>query len=172
MDLTTFIKPSQFTQYGFTHGNVEEDVIQLAIFRVQETQIQPLLGSPLFNKLKALIEAGPFSGVYYDLMIEYVLPALIPLAEIKLTFHLTSEIENKGVGRNSDQYMRSNTTDQNNNLRDELRKDANHFSNQLIRFLCDDNGENYPEYLERTGAAVDFKPEGSGPTYLDQISII
>ena len=172
MDRATFINKEQFTQYGFTHGNVEEELIVNAIWRIQETQIQPLIGTPLFNKLKDLIKAGSFSGDYYDLMVEYIIPALIPMVEIKLTFHLTTEIQNKGVGANSDQYMRSNDVQRNNNLRDELRKDAGHFSDILVKHLCDDGGKLYPEYLERTGKSSDFKPEGSGPTYFDYFSIV
>ena len=172
MDRITFINKDQFTQYGFTNGNVETNIITNAIWRVQETQIQPVIGSPLFNKLKALIKAGTFSGDYYDLMVEYIIPVLVPLVEIKLTFHLSSQIQNKGVGSLSDQYMRTNDAKENNNLRDEIRKDAAHFSDILIKHLCDDNGTLYPEYIERTGNSEDFKPEGTEPGYFDYISII
>lgn len=172
MDRKYFITTERLTQYGFIHGNVEEDIILNCIWRVQETQLQPVLGTPLYNKLQDDIKAGLSAGDYYDLMINYVIPVLIPLVEVKITWHITNEIENKGVGKNSDEYMRTNSVADNNNLRDELRKDVDHYRNQLIKHLCDDNGSKYPEYIERTGNSEDMKPTDSRPNYENKISIL
>ncbi len=172
MDRINFLTTQKLTQYGFIDGNVEEDLILNVAWRIQETKIQQLLGSPLYNSLKTKIKAGLTSGVYYDLMIEYVIPAFIPMVEFKMTFHNTNQIENKGTGKNRDEFMTSNTAAENNNLRDELKKDASVFRNQLVRFLCDDNGKNYPEYLERTGKKVDFIPEDTRPDYESKLGTI
>ena len=172
MNRVSFIKTEQLTQYGFVHANVEEDIILNALYRVQDTQIQPVLGTPLFKKIIDMIKAGNVPEPYYSLMVEKIIPALVPLVEIKLTFHLTSEIENKGVGSNNDEYMRSNSVEQNNNLRNEIWKDARHYLNQLTKHLCDDNGELYPEYTERTSKSEDMSPSGSSGSYMDKISII
>lgn len=177
MARTYLITTTQLTELGFIDGNVEADVIKNVIWRVQETQIQPILGSPLYRKMKEKIEAWytgseTQSGVYYDLLVEYIVPCLVALCEVKITFHLNSEIENKGVGSNRDEHFTSNTIAQNNNLRDELKKDASSFQNKLIKHLCDDNGTNYPEYLERTGNSEDDVPEESGPDYESRISIL
>lgn len=172
MDRTYFITAERLAQYGFIHANVEEDIMLNCIWRVQETQLQPILGTPLYDKLIADVKAGLTSGDYYDLMLNYVIPCLIPLVEIKMTWHITNEIENKGVGKNSDEYMRTNSVADNNNLRDELKKDADHFRNQLIRYLCDDNGTLYPEYTENTSNTVDMKPTDARPNYENKISIL
>lgn len=177
MNRIFFLNSQQMSQYGFIHGNVEEDLVMNTLFRVQESQIQPIVGSPLYRKLKEMVVAwnttpGSASGDYYDLMVNYIVPALIPMVERKITFHLNSEIQNKGVGANRDEYMTSNNVAENNNIRDELSKDATFFKNQLIAFLEDDNGVKYPEYLECTGKKADFKPEDRGPDYLNKISII
>lgn len=175
MDRVYFIKTEKLTQYGFIHSNVEANILINCVFRAQETQMQPILGTPLFLKLKEEItdwEANPPpSGVYFDLMINYVLPALIPMIEILATFHTTTEIENKGTGKNKDEFFTAGTVAENNNLRDQLKKDVSHFSNQLIKHLCDDNGKDFPEYIERTGLKEYFKPEQSGPDYESQIFI-
>jgi hypothetical protein len=114
----------------------------------------------------------PKSGDYYELWVNYIIPALIPMVEIKVTFHTTSEIENKGTGTSRDEFFNPNTINQNNNLRDELRKDATHFKNQLIKHLCDDKGVKYPEYKEHTSNSEDFKPEDSGADYENQMFIM
>jgi len=176
MNRVFFLNSQQMSQYGFIHGNVEEDIVMNTLFRVQETQIQPILGSPLYRKLKQLVidwtTAGSGSGNYYDLMVNYVIPALIPMVERKITFHLNSEIQNKGVGANKDEYMTSNNVAENNNIRDELSKDGTFFVNQLVAYLQDDNGTMFPEYIECTGKKVDLRPEDRGPDYLNKISII
>lgn len=176
MDRIYLLDTDDLTQYGFIHANVEEDILLNSIWRVQETQIQPILGTPLFLKLKDEIKAWAIAGVgsgdYYDLWKNYVIPVIIPLTEIKVSFHITSEIENKGVGTNRDEYMTTNSVAQNNNLRDEIRKDATHFRNQLIKHLCDDDGTLYPEYKDRTGNKEDIKPEDSNPDYEDKMFIM
>lgn len=172
MDRVYFITPEKLTQYGFIHSNVEPDILINCIFRAQETQIQPVLGTPLYISLKDKVDAGLTTGVYFELMVNYVIPALIPLVEILATFHTTTEIENKGTGKNKDEHFTAGTIAENNNLRDQLKKDASHFENQLIRHLCDDNGTNFPEYVERTGLKEDFKPEKSGPDYESKIFIM
>jgi hypothetical protein len=170
-----FINAEKVSTYGYIDGNVEQDVIKNTIFRVQESQLQPILGTPLFNKLKEKIQewdGGVGTGDYYDLLKDYITPCLIPMVEFKITFHLRTKITSKTVGANNDEYIRANSVSDNNNLRDELRKDITHFKNQLIKHLCDDKGVKYPEYLERTGLAEDFTPEESGPDYLSQFDVI
>ena len=176
MDRIYLLDTNDLTQYGFVNGNVEEDVLTNSIWRIQETQLQPILGTPLYDKMKEMIQAwfnstSPKSGVYYDLWTNYIIPALIPLVEVKVTFHITMEIENKGVGTNRDEYMTANSVAQNNNLRDELKKDATFFKNQLIKHLCDDNGTNYPEYTEAISNTEDIRPENTGSDYESKMGI-
>lgn len=169
------INSEKVSTYGYVDGNVEQDVIKNTIFRVQESQLQPIIGTPLFNKLKEKIDEWNNdigTGDYYNLLKDYIAPVLIPMVEFKLTFHQGTKITNKTVGSNNDEYIRTGTLSDANNLRDELRKDITHFKNQLIKHLCDDNGTKYPEYLERTGLKEDFTPEESGPNYLDTFDVI
>ncbi len=178
MERINLLTTQKLTQYGFINGNVEEDIILNTAWRVQETQIQPILGSPLYNALLEKIKDWATNGYpastddYYVLLIEYVIPCFIPLVEFKITFHTSTQIENKGTGTNSDEYMRTGSASENNNLRDELKKDASVFRNQLIKFLCDDNGDLYPEYIERTGKKVDMLPTDTRPDYESKLGVI
>lgn len=175
MSRSYLVNTEKVSTYGYIDGNVEQDVVKNTIFRVQESQLQPIIGTPLFLKLKELIQTwdgGIGSGDYYELLKDYIVPVLIPMVEFKITFHQGTKITNKTSGSNNDEYIRSSTVSDSNNLRDELRKDITHFKNQLIRHLCDDCGVKYPEYKERTGLAEDFKPEESGPNYLEQFDVI
>lgn len=176
MARTYFISTDKVNTYGYIHKNVEQDVIQETIWRIQESKLQPILGTPLFRKLKEKIDGwengDPKTGDYYTLMTDYIAPALIPMVEIKITYHQTYKIQNKTVGANNDEFMRSNTNSENNDLRDEIERDATHFVNELINHLCDDKGVKYPEYKESKTGKEGFNPEQSGPDYLNSISIV
>jgi hypothetical protein len=162
---------------GYIFGNVEEDTIKETIFRCQESEIQPILGSPLFRKMKEKIEewyaaGGTGSGVYYELWITYIVPALIPMVERKITFHLSDKIQNKTTGSNSDEYMKTGSNSELNNLRAELDRDKTYFRNQLVKHLKADNGSNYPEYKEHINSCEDFKPDGEDePFYSESFDI-
>ncbi len=175
MERIYLLDTEDLTQYGFIHANVEESILINVIWRVQHLELQPAIGSPLYRKLLTLTDTGLTTGVYYDLMAQYVVPYLIAAVEYKATYHTSTEIQNKGTGNNKDEYMSTGDLAQLNTLRSQLSKDANELKNLLIRFLQDDcNSEtpNYPEYKERTGNRVDYTPEQTGPDYENEISII
>ena len=121
---TYFLDISVWEKYGFTNDNIDPKKLRPIINAVQRTRIEPIVGTPLYEKLISDVDAGTLTGLYKTLMDEYLLPTMIAYCDWKATFHLTNQMVNKTVGKNNDEHIRANTVGENNNLRDETLKDA------------------------------------------------
>lgn len=165
-----FLDVKAWERYGFINSNIDPTKLKPIVLRTQKTRIEPIVGTTLFNKL---IEDNPsHSGIYKELMDDYLIPTLIAYCDHKYTFHGTSQMTNKTVGRNNDQHIDSNSDGENNNLRDELLKDALQFRRKMIGWL-QDNWDNIPEYCEVDEADChqSIKPSQGGDDYMENIII-
>jgi len=133
---------------GLIHNNSDTKILAVAIRRVQEMNIQPALGSPLFRALLVRVSTDTWTANYTELMDDYVVPALVALVDYKVSLLSNVKIVNKTVGRSSDENITANTTSETNSFRNELHKDAEFYLERLIGFLKDDCGTNYSEYTE------------------------
>lgn len=174
MAKTYIISAEKLTEDGFIHGNVETKVLSVIIERVQLTKIKPVLGGVLYRKILEFIQdeqenSTPIPAAYLTLIDDYIVPALIPLIEIRATTHLNWKMKNKAVGTSSDEYIRPSVRQETSDLKDELMADAMAARNELIRFLKA-NSSDYPEYLERN--SVDIYPEDQESAGDDSIMFV
>jgi len=133
---------------GLIHQNSDTKILAVAIKRVQEMNIQPATGSPLFRALLVRVASGVWTADYSELMDDYIIPALVSLVDYKVSLLSNVKIVNKAVGRSSDENITANTTSETISFRDQLHKDAEFYLERLICFLRDDCGTKYPEYNE------------------------
>lgn len=144
LDITYFLTVSVWGEYGLTDVNTDTKKLLPIIRAVQRTRIEPVVGSLLYNKLVTDIKASSVTGLYKTLLDDYILPTMIAYCDYKATWHTTNPITNKTTGRNNDQHINANNQAENNNLRNELIKDAKTYEARMQRWLCD-NWENIPE---------------------------
>lgn len=147
LDITYFLSIQTWAEYGYTDKNVDTKKLKPIIAAVQRTRIEQVIGTELYNKLVADVKAASLSGLYKELMDEHILPTMIAYCDWKATFHTTYQITNKTTGRNSDEHIQANDQGQNNDLRNELIKDAKAYERKMIGWLCD-NYENIPELYQ------------------------
>lgn len=83
------------------HGNVDPKLLYPEIKLAQDMFIHPLLGTALFNKIQNDIEAGSITGVYKDLLDDYIVDTLINYVLAELPETLSYQFYNKGVVRKS-----------------------------------------------------------------------
>lgn len=69
-----FITPQEMTSSTILSGNTDTDKYLFCILNVQLTTIEPLLGSELYEKLKADKEGAGLSGLYLELFDNFVKP--------------------------------------------------------------------------------------------------
>ena len=148
---------------GLIHQNADTKLLKVSIKRVQDMNIQPATGSPLYRELLRRVGANDWDADYRTLMNDYVIPALVAQVDYKVALYNLEKIRNKGTGRNTDDNFQANADDSNEAFRDELKKDAFFYVERLIGFLKDDCGTTYTEYTEAiTRTNHDLKKDNTG----------
>jgi len=148
---------------GLIHQNADTKLLKVSIKRVQDMNIQPATGSPLYRALLDRVENDNWDADYRTLMDDYVIPALVAQVDYKVALYNLEKIRNKGTGRNTDDNFQANGDDSNEAFRDELKKDAFFYMERLIGFLKDDCGVIYTEYIEAiTRTNHDVKKDATG----------
>ena len=154
LDITYFLSIDTWTEYGFTDTNTDVKKLRPIIKSVQRNRIKPIIGTTLYNKLiedvklaEQKVDPIPLTGLYKELMIDHILPTMIVFCDMKATIHTTNQITNKTTGKNSDQHIQANDEEDNNDLRNELGKDAGAYVRDMKAWLCD-NWNNIPELSE------------------------
>jgi len=98
------------------------------------------------------VQPNTWTPTYLTLMNDYVVPCLVAYVDYRCALLLNEKLTNKSVGRVQDENMQPNTTKDTYVLRDQLLKDAQFYKERLIGFLMDDNGNDYPEYIDCCGS--------------------
>lgn len=161
LDLTYFLSIATWTEYGYTDTNTDTKKLLPIIAAVQRTRIEAVIGTELYDELVVQVKANTLAGLYKTLMDAHILPTMIAYCDWKATFHTTYQITNKTTGRNSDQHINANDQSQNNDLRNELIKDAKAYERKMIGWLCD-NYEDIPELYaaaDPTTIHQDIRPQ-------------
>jgi len=69
-----FITPQEMTSSTILSGNTDTDKFLFCILNTQLTTIEPLLGSELYEKIKADKEANTLAGLYLELYNDFIKP--------------------------------------------------------------------------------------------------
>jgi hypothetical protein len=145
LDLKYLLDIDVWTQYGFVNKNIDAKKLNPIIINVQQTRLRKILGTNLYNKL--ISDTPTFSGLYLTLMKDHVLLYMIACCDYEYTFHGTSQLTNKGAGQFNDENLRTNSVEQNNDLRDNFAKIIAERERAMIGWLKD-QWENIPELYE------------------------
>ena len=140
-----FISETFLKQNTQVSDNVDVKYIRESILWAQDTEIQTVLGSTLYNKIKDEIDASTLAGVYKTLVDDYI--------QVTLKHYVTAEclamahykITNKGLQiQDSEQSSPASTSGVNFLVEKEINK-VDWYKQRLINYLCE-NSSSYPEY--------------------------
>lgn len=141
------IKVETIKEYGFIEKNVETNLITTTLRRVQDTMLEPIIGTSLMRRLQTGVDDNDLNAVEELLLNDYIVPFLIAACDLRIIDHLTYKIRAKSVGKVQDANFQPVSETENNRLADQLRSDVGTYKNKLIGFLCE-NEDNYPEYKD------------------------
>jgi hypothetical protein len=140
-----FIRTADIKDRGYIQPNAEDSVLRVILQRVQDMEIQPLLGTALYTKL--LNDCPTYSGIYLTLVNEHLVNVLITACEIRAVVHYNYKIRNKSVGTANDEHVRAGSPKEMDDLRVQLEADAAFYKQRLTAFLKQ-NKTIIPEYTE------------------------
>jgi len=148
-----FINEDYVKAYSHIDGSVDSKDILPSIIQAQDSQIQPLLGTDLYNALKSKIQGGTISGIYETLLNDYVQMTTLKWTLVHYYPYLNQKIANGTIGsRNVESITPSSLTDVQSMIAIE-RTNAQFYSERLIEYL-QNNGSQFVEYNSNSGADI------------------
>jgi hypothetical protein len=145
--MTTIITRDQLLQRTPLNGNIDNDKIVPHMVTAQDIELQTVIGTPLYNKILADVEANTLAGVYLDLYEGYIVPMVCHYTAANFYLFHAFEIGNGGIYRH--QSENSFTPDLNDirSLSEEQRNKGNHYRSRLSDYLTYYSSL-FPEYLQ------------------------
>jgi hypothetical protein len=140
-----FISETFLKQNTQVSDNVDVKYIRGAILWSQDTLIQTIIGSTLYNKLKTEISASTLAGVYKTLVDDYI--------QVTLKHYVTAEcldmahykITNKGLQIQDSEQSAPASSSRLDKIVEKENNKGDWYRQRLINYLCE-NSSSYPEY--------------------------
>jgi len=152
-----FIQRADLLTFTGANGNVDTDKLLPSILMAQDIDIQRLLGTDLFEKLKLDIKNSTLTGDYLELVDTYIKPCLIHYSMMYALPYLSVTIANGGVYRNNAENAQSLTKDEIDYLVEKERDSAQYYSTRMIDYLNFNAASKFSEYY--TNSNADISPE-------------
>ncbi len=147
------VSPSRVQRDTALGGSVDPNVLFPAILQAQEKWILPVMGTDLYEKLKALIAAGTVDDagneIYATLLNDYVIPCLVQFSFMEVIPVLRVRFVNNAVVAMNSEQGGSVSYDDIKPLISTARDIASWYKERLIDYLCA-NSSVYPEYTSNT----------------------
>lgn len=166
MALVYLIDVKTLQTKGFTHANVEANLITTTLRTVQDTILEPIIGTSLFKRLLQGVEDDDLNANETKLLNDYVVKFLISSVDYHICTHVWMEIRAKGIGTGNDQYVNSTDVKGLSVLKDELAGYENVYKNRLIGYLKD-NCDLFPQYKEYVCSFENIPPEKEQKPYVN-----
>jgi hypothetical protein len=154
MSRILFISTATLKSQTPVQDNVDDNLLNPYINNAQETHIQMILGTNLYDKIKALIQTNtigqPQNSNYKTLLDDYIVPALIQWAFYESLPFISLKITNKSILRpNADNATEADLTDL-KYLRSTVQDLAQFYSQRISNYLKQ-YSYNFPEYFTNSG---------------------
>ena len=144
-----FISEAYVKNTTLIDENVDMRLILPSIRDCQELRIHPILGTPLYDDLKAKITAGTLNSDETNLLDNYIAPAMGQWTLYECSTSMLFKYRNKSVATKSSENSQPISYQDLQFLRDEWKNKAEEREARLINFLCD-NDNLFPKYKEHS----------------------
>jgi hypothetical protein len=178
MTTTFFISETKLRIFTDVTENLDTEFIKNAVREAQDIEISRIIGTKLYDKLIADINAGTLSGEYKTLMDDYIQDALLYWAYYYSLDAIYLKPRNSGLvigngGENSNSVDR----DLYNVKRQNVKNKAEWYSNKLSEYILEKGSGVFPElgqstelYESTPDYSTQYKsPIVMGDNYLQQV---
>lgn len=152
------ISADKLKKIALINGNVEDNIINVIIQRVQRTVLRPILGTALYKRLLEGVKNSDLNAYEKELLDDYIAPLMSVACDRKSINALTYEIRSKTVGKAQDEHIIPVNESENLRLDNDIRQDFYTEKSTLKGYLVD-NCENFPEYKEFVHNKENIPPE-------------
>ena len=153
MNRVYFITCEYLKSHTTLNDNIDNNLLNSAIWEAQSIHCLQILGTRLYKKLVTLIESGdiqlPQYSDYKTLLDDYVVDCTAYWAWVECIPYLAMKTVNKGVERQNSEWSNAAQINEIEYLRDEIRNKAEFYSQRLSDYILQ-NRSLYPEYIQNT----------------------
>ena len=142
---TLLIRPSEITEFTPLGGNIDIDKLKPVIFDVQVSVIEPLLGTPLYDKIVLGVENNDLIGDYLQLYDDYLKPILRHQIFAEYAEIGSYTIDNGGIFKHQPTDSQIVDKSEVQYLAQTQRTKAQMYIERAQRYLCN---KNIPEFRE------------------------
>lgn len=149
-----FFQESYLRENSPVDKNTNYDLIRHVVWDCQELYIQDILGTPLYNVIKAEItsNAGTLTTPrLLTLVNTYVAPCLLNYTLMEAQVFLLYKMRNKSVMTDRSDYSDPISFQEHKYLKDQFREKAEQYAEKIERYLCA-NQSTFPEYTTYTSS--------------------
>jgi len=144
-------EPLDLKKNSTLSGDIDDSKLNYVIKRAQLIHVQSYLGTDLYEELQVASKAGTLTAIQAALIEDYIHPMLIYWTLHEYISVAAYTVSNKGILKHSDETADTVTRDEIEHLISRHKATAEHFTNRLIKFLCD-NSSQHPSYGTNTGS--------------------
>ena len=132
---------------SYLDNNIDDKTIKTALLNAQEQMIEPVIGSKLYDKLIAGIQAGNLELAYQNLIIQKIWKPLIHATLYMVARNLLYRYTNSSIVQDSNSNSTAIARSDLEVLRNEEEIAYKHHINKLQLYLTVNSGT-YPEYYQ------------------------
>lgn len=144
-DDVLFVTRNDIVRFTSTNGNVDPDRFMVYIKIAQDRQLQPLLGTKLFDKIKNEIRNNTLADPYLTLLEEKLKPIVLYYTMVEFLPWAGITVANKGVYRMTQENGVSIEKAEIDQLIEACRGTAEFYAQRFIDYICF-NQNLFPEY--------------------------
>tara|TARA_R110000822_G_scaffold113642_1_gene244830 strand:+ start:164 stop:754 length:591 start_codon:yes stop_codon:yes gene_type:complete len=149
MESVLLVSEQRMKNWTSLDNNIRIDVLTPSILLAQDSQIQNLLGTPFYKRLKEGVIANDLTVNESAFLKDYIGPCLIQYSLYYLLPNLKYKIVEKGILNGTSEETQPTTLDEMKYLREQALDMAQFYSKRLQEFLCDNPGM-FPLYNNPT----------------------
>lgn len=155
----TFISVDYLKERVQVNDNVPDKNVLRHIIEVQDLEVEPILGTDLYEACKTRISSGTLTGNYATLINKYVANALIYGVYEKLITSASFKLANGNVYRSETTNSTAVTVRELGYMKNDVNEHYEAYKERLVNYLCE-NSSLFPEYSTNTGADISPQPSG------------
>ena len=152
---TLFISVQYLRDNSIINENVDSKVLLPVIRMAQTKYIQQVIGTTLYNKLLADIDATSVTGNYKILIDEYIIPVLVQYSVYESIPYLNYKLRNKSVSKQGSDNSIPADLNELSYLRDNVLQTAQFYAERMSMYICN-NTNLFPEFNQSN---LDIAPD-------------
>lgn len=154
MSRVLLISTATLKKHTPIQDNVDDSLLNPYIYKAQETHIQQILGTNLYDKIMNLVQTntiGTASNVNYKTVLDdYLVPCLIEYSFYEVMPFISLKITNKSIVRGNAEFATEGDLADLKYLRSSVRDLAEFYAQRLTNYLKQ-YSYNFPEYFTNSG---------------------